>query len=257
MSNLQEILASFSLSSREAKIYLILNKYGELDVPKIVEYIGLSRTAVYEALNNLMAQDFVSYRKEGRSAYYSATHPSKLAKLKDEKEKEVGLLMNEMEETIRQLTGSYNLAHSKPGVRFYEGVEGIKDIYNEILQERGTDMYNYFSPDVVPDSLMNWIEKVFVETRAKRNISVKMITVESDYAKMAVQKDERVLRETLVLPKDKFPMEADCILYGGRKTVFLSYGEKDLIGVIIDSKAIYSTLKAAFDLNWSAAKSMK
>src|SRR3989339_1643167 len=143
MPSSKETLHQFGFTDSEADIYLALNTRGEMDVPSLAKELGLSRTAIYDVLNTLLAKGYIDYRKQGRNAYYKAGHPNKLAGLLEEKKRETALLAGDMEETIRQLTGSFNLAQNKPGVRFFEGEEGLREAALDSLKTKEGIIYTF------------------------------------------------------------------------------------------------------------------
>ena len=124
MPSIQETLETAGLEPIVAEIYLILVENGELTVPKVLEHTDLSRASIYDALAELLAKEYVEYRKEGRNAFYRPVHPNKLFGLIEDKKREVALLEGEMGETVSSLVGAYNLANNKPGVQYFEGDEG-------------------------------------------------------------------------------------------------------------------------------------
>ncbi|MBI2436413.1 MAG: hypothetical protein HYV41_01550, partial [Candidatus Magasanikbacteria bacterium] len=201
-------ISQFGFNDSESAVYLALNQYGELDVPKTVEHTDLSRTTVYEALTMLLGKGFIDYRKEGRNAYYKAGHPNKLAGILEEKKRENTLSMGEMEETIRALTGSFNLVQNKPGVRFFEGEQGVYDVLNYIADGfiPNTEILSFVKvkPMQYEQQLDTAVEN-FLKKRIKANVKTLVLAIDSPEARALKKEDENALRETrLVSSGDTF-----------------------------------------------------
>jgi sugar-specific transcriptional regulator TrmB len=123
-----------SLGNIPGIIYLSLVKNGEMTVPKLVIDLKLSRTIIYEGLAELLADNYVTYRKEGRNAFYSPAHPDKLLDLIAFKKREAESFASNIKDTVDSLRGFYNTAMHRPGVRFFEGEEGLREVWWDILK---------------------------------------------------------------------------------------------------------------------------
>ena len=149
MDSVKTTLLSFGLTDSESEIYLILNKFGEMDVTSLAKQAGLSRTAVYDAFDTLFAHDLIEYRKEGRSALYKTTNPQQLSVLIEQKKSEHTLLLQSMEESMRQLQTTFDVAHSKPGSRYYTDKD---DFYRVLYKNLDTS-----------DEILNFVNAEYLE----------------------------------------------------------------------------------------------
>lgn len=253
MSTIQDTLVNAGFEPSVAKIYTILVENNELAVNEIVKRSELSRAGAYDALNILLVQGYVEYRKEGRNAYYKALHPNKLYAMVEQKKRNEVLFEQEMGETIKTLIGSFNLSNNKPGVRFFEGEEGLKEIYLDTLKEPET-IYALLSPAAVKDSLKDWLNGVYVKQRVDKKIEAKVIAPASNETDLYHQEDKTNFRETVVVSPTNYPVEIEIDIYGKQKVAFISFNEKEMVGFIIDSPAIYKTMKTLFNLSWMQAK---
>jgi len=255
MSSLTEVLATAGLEAISAEIYVILAENGELAVPQILEKTTMSRASVYEALTQLLAQNYVEYRKEGRNAYYKAAHPNKLFGLIDEKKRQERLFEEEMTQTIKSLTGAYNLANNKPGVRFFEGVQGIYTVLDYIAKsfKPDTQILSFVkvkAPEY--EKQLNSAVDNFIKKRIELGVKTLVLAIDSPEAKNLKQNDKNALRETRLVPsKDLFlDFPGGEIFVYGHEVCMVTAEKNTFFALTLSSPAIAQMFKTFFSSQW-------
>lgn len=230
------------MSQAEILDYLYQNMEARASV--IAKKIRRSRTIVYKEIEGLAALGLVEKKlKPNQAAVFSAGHPFLLKKLLERKETRLKKEKELFNNYLPDIVSSFNLMHNRPGIKFYEGVEGLKDIYEEILNE-GKDFYlvrTSYEP-IYNNKIAPIVEK-FIAHRVERNIKVTSI-IPSDIEDPG--KDVKWLMKRFNVKKDMYtaPVEIDIF---GDKVAILSFGE-ELIGTIIESRQIALSLKQLFVL---------
>lgn len=250
MTPLVQTLITAGFEPSVAAIYVALVENGEQQAPQIMAKTGLSRAGVYDALAVLISQNYVEYRKDGRNAYYKAVHPEKLRDLVAQKKREVVLLEGEMGETIKTLIGEYNLTQNKPGVRFFEGVDGLKEMYRDTLI-KGGPIFALLSPAEIPSDLKLWLDKEYVPERVAKKIEAHVIAPSSKETESYTKKDDAALRDTVTISSNDYPIEIEINVYGKSSVAFISFPEQ--IGFILDSPAVAMSMRTFFSLAWKGA----
>ncbi len=125
-----------------------------------------------------MAKLGIIIKKErpNQIAVFMAGHPSQLKKLLDNRETQLKKDRELLNNYLPDIVSSYNLIHNRPGIKMYEGVEGLEKIYNEILNE---DKYFYlirsaYEP-VYKEQILPIVNE-FIKKRIRKNINVTAIT---------------------------------------------------------------------------------
>jgi len=242
----KKVLLQTDLTSSQAEIldYLYQNK--EAKASEIAKKIKRSRAIVYkegEELANLGIIEIID--KPNQVSIYRAKHPSELKKLLENRENKLKKDRELLNNYLPDIISSYNLMHNKPGVRFFEGIEGLRQIYEEILKEE-KDFYlvrSAYEP-VYKKEIVPIIEQ-FIKKRIAKNIKATAITP-ADIEHSVAEKDAKQLMERFWVDKEMYnaPVEIDIF---GNKVAILSFGE-ELIGMIIESKQIAQSLKQLFIL---------
>lgn len=243
-------IQELGLSEKEAKVYLSSLELGSSSVQNIARKSGVNRPTTYVQIESLINKGLVSSVIRGKKRYFSAESPEQLERLLDIKKKEIEEKNNELKSILPELKTIFDLAEEKPKVRFFEGIEGFRAMQLDILR---TDMKNFDGVTPIDDANRIFPPK-FHNPRQKiinkfKNIPTRVIYT-SKKEKTLPKKDGSV--EYRFVPMDKFPFSAEIDLYGENKVAVFSMKSRP-VGVIIENKEIYSTLKLIFELAWQTA----
>lgn len=238
---MQKKLEKLNLEPKEAKVYLALLELGETSIERISKRSKIKRTTVYDVINSLKEKGLIGTARKGKRILYFAEDPREIGTQLEEKK-------NVFESLLPGLLSIYSLIDKKPKVTFFEGVEGIKNVYKdtlsypdqEILMWGATEMFKYF------DSDFSW--NYYLPKRIEKKIWMRAIGPDEPIVKEIQAKDAESLRKTKTFPRDKFSLEVEINLYGNGKIGIMSF--KEQLGIIIESRKIYNTLKNIFEMNW-------
>ncbi|MDD3302354.1 MAG: helix-turn-helix domain-containing protein [Candidatus Gracilibacteria bacterium] len=157
--NLIDILKSFGLTQKESQIFIFLYQYGKKPASTIAKHIGDERTNTYKSLLQLVKKGFISeITKDGTKLFFVANKnifEYKLNAEVDELEKKkdnMHLLKKEFDELEKQ---SFS---GKPNIIFYEGIDGIKNIYDDIVNsagEKGYKLIKFFASNTFENKSSN------------------------------------------------------------------------------------------------------
>ncbi|HLD21666.1 MAG TPA: helix-turn-helix domain-containing protein [Patescibacteria group bacterium] len=247
MSSIEHNLTLCGLDESDIELYLFLAKKGEQDVGSIENASQFSRATVYNSLQRLEKRDLVEKRREGRSVLYSITHPQHLALLAEYKKQEMELLTHDMKKHIEHLTSTYNLTLGKPGIRFFEGEEGIKEALYDTLQAR-SDIYAYVNMDMV-DLYVKRLNEQYMDERQRRGIIKKIILPETTAAKKFAQKIDDHLTQIKLVSKAECPFDVSLQIYNDTIS-YLTVYKKTFLAFTITHPGIAQMQKSLFSFTW-------
>jgi len=249
----ESLFNKIGLNKNQIIVYETLLKKGPLKANKIYQKTPFKRVLVYKILNDLINLRLVEKDETiGPVAVFKPTHPFTLQELVDKKTANLKDVQAVLKGTLPKLISDFNLISGKPGVRFFEGVEGLKQIYEDTLINN-KKIYGLVALGAVEPNLNQWLDTVYVEKRAKAGIFMQAITPDSKAAQTYHELDKKYLRESLVVPADQYPMKVEINIYAKNKIAFISFQESELIGIIVESPAIYATMRTFFKLAWQQA----
>lgn len=238
---LQKDLESTGLSENEAKTYLASLELGEATISRIAKKSGVKRTTSYLIMETLKEKGLISVFKKKSKTYFFAEDPRKLKEIIKETEEKIDRVMPE-------LLSFANLIDKKPKIRYFEGVEGVMEVYRDTLRYPGQEIVAWG-----PENYIGSADEVFFEDyvskRLEKKIWVRAIGPDTRWIRKYTSRDKEQLRKSKLLPLEKFKTKIEIDLYGKNKIGLMSH--KEGIGVIIESQDIHDTLKEIFETMWA------
>ncbi len=242
---LQHIIQSVGLEPHEAKLYLAGLKLGTAPASKYAKATKQNRITTYNYLEDLVKRSIFTASQRGRAMNYAPVSPEQLS---IEVRKNVEALDRAMPE-LRALMGSF---HRKPHVRYFEGPEGVRKVYQDTLTADG-ELLNFANSEVVREFWKEY-DKQYVAKRMKKGIYLKGIAPDDAMGRRVQGKDRKSLREIRLVNAKEFPIHNEINIYDN-KVAIVSFGEDDtdLFGVIIESKEVAETQRQIFEMAWRFA----
>lgn len=248
-------LETIGLTGKEAEIYELLLKKGELVGGDIIKETSLKRATVYKSLYSLEKKGLISKQDLNKKIHFRPLPPDRLIELADSQIKKHERARSDVRTLLPDLMSSYILAVEKPVVSTFEGVKGLKEIYLDTLRE-GKPISAVLTTAAVEPELFDWLTSYYAKQRVKHGVFARVIASTGTWSKEYVKKDAAEARETLLVPDTQFPFAHEVDIYGD-KVAFINYKKGDaLIGVVINHPQIARTMRAWFDLAWKGAQSL-
>jgi len=197
-----QILEEIGLTKTEAKIYIALLELGQTTTTKIVRKARIHASKVYEFLDKLIQKGLVSYVIKSNKKYFSAAEPESLKELIKEKQNK----LNEQEKDIERILPELKeIKKSREDIiqsEIYEGLKGIKSIYEKILSSlnKGETQYIIGAPrvgnELIEGFLLDWHKK-----RIKKGIKCEYI-YDGDARDYGKVREKMPLTEVKYLPRN-------------------------------------------------------
>lgn len=243
---IEQILTANGFSAKEATVYLAVLEAGEISVSRIAGKTHLKRTSVYDILETLKERGVVSVTKRKGVQYVSALSPRNLIG----QFKQAASLA---EDALPQLMEMAYSSPLKPRMRFYEGIDGLKEILRDMSFSK-TQTLGFTDYDKMPKEMFTFIRKEVVPERRKRKNHILLIVPRNERNLQVQTEDEIHFGEHRIVDFPDEKNHIEILLYDSSKVGFLSFKEDERFGVVIDSPAIYQTLKNLFYLVWGQAE---
>ncbi len=237
----KSVLNSLGLVGKKADVYLAALELGSANVIEISKKSHIKRTTTYNVLLELIEQGMVSQAMKGKKRFFVGEAPEKI--LREMKNKE-----RMFSEILPQLQSIHNSKVGKPKVRYYEGRDGLKEVYEDTLRQPGKEILGFFSYDIVDILGKEWVDD-YVKRRILKGVHARAIgpndkSLLRDY----IQNDQLHRRATKLIDQQDFPFSVEIDIYGHQHVAMIS--AKEEIGLIIEGIEIHDTLKHLFNLVW-------
>jgi HTH-type transcriptional regulator, sugar sensing transcriptional regulator len=250
-------IEELGLSNKEARVYVANLMLGAAGVQQIADTSGIKRVTTYVILESLGSLGLVSQTTKAKKTLFNAESPENLRRLLDKKEQSIQEQKSHLDEILPDLKGLSSITRETPIIRFYDGAEGIRTIQKLFWSEMSAtdepkitygisnlDHVNTFFPDIVDNSGN--------PDRIALGIKSKFLYTSKDGAILKATDTSRN-RESRFLPYDKFPIDGDISIKGGKVIVLSLQGSKPS-GFVIHSAEYSKTMLSLFNLSWESAE---
>jgi sugar-specific transcriptional regulator TrmB len=248
---MRALVVGAGFSGREADVYLALLELGKGTVAEIARKAKINRTTGYDILDHLVNKGLASISGKGPKQEYAIESPERLRKLFEEKLEQDQELLKETDQLLPQLRSMYGKG-SRPQVRFYEGKEGLREVYEDTLTSNET-IRAYANVDDMHKALPGYFPHYYAR-RAEKGIAIRCIIPDNPAGRELVSKDSRELRESALVPDDKYHFSPEINIYDN-KVMIASWREK--LGIVMESAEIAEAMKEIFELAWAEAKRLE
>lgn len=249
-AGVRPLLRQAGLEDREIEVYLALLALKVARVSAVAEAAKQTRSHTYLLLRALMAKGLVSEVERGSILHFVVESPQRLlAYLTDRAEEmhRVRGLLEEVMPTLATLTGPFL---GKPRVTLLQGLEGMKQLYRDVLQQEfciffnAQKMYETFGSNLLftlfgKDVRLRGRELFIDNADARR------------YLQEIMQHEEYEVR---LLPKE-IQFDTETVIFGESVALFAYDDEKTIVR--IENATIAQTFRAWFDVLWKTGKKTK
>ncbi|MFA7209628.1 MAG: helix-turn-helix domain-containing protein [Parcubacteria group bacterium] len=246
--SLEQDLKSIGLEEKEAKVYLAALELGPTSIQNLTEKSGIKRSTVYEMIKNLEKKGLVSETSKGKRRLMVASEPERLKQSITAKERL-------LKEILPELKSLNNIGNVKPIIRYYEGKEGLRQIYKDTLTTKNK-LTLWISPiqsmlETIGEDFLN----SYVEERTSLGIWVNSVYITSqrveDYKYLNPTTFEKTLRRIRFTSPDINIKNAMCI-YGNKVAIISS--RKEGFGFVMESADYAETMRVFHNLLWNISK---
>jgi len=243
---LEQYLQKLGLSDKEAKLYLTGLQLGPATIQELANNSAIKRSTVYELIESLRNKNLVTQTQRNKKKFYVAQEPEDLLLFLRQKEKV-------LEQILPDLEALKNTGTRKPAIRIFEGIKGVKQIYEDIIKKPGEILAMAAPKDKIALSILDYLRNDWEPRRIQSGIKMKRININNkqgkvkDYEKVQVAKE---LEEVYYLPKENYPFSIGIYAYRN-KVAFVSYHEREMVGIIIRSPEINWTVRMIFSMFWA------
>jgi len=252
----RESLETSGLSHDEAEVYEILLVNGQLGAGRILTKTDIKRGLLYKTLGRLIKRGLVEEKIIRGRGVFSAAPPDEIYKAAEAAEAEAVRIKKSIFESLPEMKAKYNLSHERPVIRFYEGADGLKKLYEEKLLPTASKEFRFIRPlqaNVYQNIFGKWFG-YFLSRRAELGVKSFAITPDDADANHDPAVDAgRGVARTWIRPED-YSSQVEINTHGDR-TEMISYG-KEIFAFTIDDAFIAKAIKDLLILADRGAKTI-
>lgn len=240
---IQKILGTLGLSEYEAAVYLAALTVGPSPILTLSRAANVKRTTVYTIVGALQNKGLMIREVRGWKTLFAAERPEKLEAIIESRKLELA-------KVLPDLSALYNLRGEEGAIRFYDGIEAVKTVYESLLR----DVKPHEDYLIVSD-LRQWLKldeaffQDFIERRAKLNINIRMLVQPSDVARKH-KKFEKTFNENIRFLPEGTKLTTNLVIIP--KRVVIHQLVPPVFAMTIENPSIIRMHREQFEIMWEA-----
>ena len=240
-------LQNFGLNEKEAKTYIKLLELGKSTANDLSKHTGILRQTLYQILDKLISKGLVSHIIIAGVKYFQAADPSKFNAILKEKQKIIA-------ELLPKLKSIKSIIKNKPKIEFYQTIDGLKSIYNDIINTKPRELFEYGNSKNFLKTMKFYFIENYIKRRTLNKIKLKLITEPDKKIISLYGTDKDLYRETRYL-KEMENIKINGYIYKN-KFAILTLTEQPF-GIIIEDEDIPDAQRRFFNIMWGLSKDTK
>jgi len=234
-------LTTIGLTENEAGVYLASLSLGPATIQNIATAAEIKRTTAYTVVDSLMQKGLMNIVVRGFKKFFVPENPERVQQLLEtRKERFAGLLP--------EFSSLYNLEGGESIIKYYEGLEAVKNVYENLL----IDIKPYDDYLIIADQ-SKWIAldekyfKDFTERRAKLNINIRALQVDSP-----ISRHYKTLEKNLNFTIKFLPTSTELTtnLVITPTTLVIHQLHPPILAIVIQNKSAIKLHKEIFEIMW-------
>jgi len=240
-SRLFSALINLGLNEKEAMVYLACLSLGPTTVLKISRSAGLKRATVYTVIETLKQRGLINMEVKGFKTLFAAEDPEKLETM-------LKLKRKELEEVLPDLSAMYNLKGGEGKIKYYEGLESVKSVYNSLLRDiKPSEDYLVIGDQNLWHKLDEDFFQDFIVRRSKLNIKIRLLFPDSKIAREH-KKIEKNFNEKIKILQPDTTLTTNIVITPQR--LIIHQLTAPIMAIVIENKSTIQTQRELFEIIW-------
>lgn len=227
---------------------MALLELGPSTVSEVARKAGINRTTGYDILEILVSEGLASSLAKAKVQKYAAENPEKIIDYAQNKIKKAQDILIGAKKIAPELKSIYQVKE-KPVVKFYEGKEGIKRVFEDTLAAKET-IVGYGCAEPMQKSMPEFFPE-YIKKRVNKKVHARGVLPDTPLMRKFTKNDKKELRQSRLVPKKDLDLEIEVNIYDN-KVMLVSWAEN--LGILIESQKIADAHKKIFELVWAGAK---
>ena len=251
-------LQKTGFGEKEAKIYVALLELGGAYPSRIAEYSGLNRSTTYKILTDLSIRGLVNEIEKRNKYFYQIEKPEKITRFIESKKKRIEDEFDRTKELIPEIEGLFGMLKKHPKVTYYEGIEGVMSIYEDMLLEKKPyEMLAFSRVDELESFFSKEFFKRWVNTKVQKKITTRGIGPDLKHnreysGRLFENAPKEFWPDIRYVPENLFPYKGEITLYGESKVSIVNFDRSQLNGIVIEDKNLHRAMRTIFELSWNS-----
>jgi sugar-specific transcriptional regulator TrmB len=254
---IENFLKTLGLNDNEIRVCLYLLTHGESIASIIAKRLEMKRATVYQVLESLENKELISSFEKNKVAHFDAVEPEEIVQLCEQRvhqmqriREKAEVLKSEMQKLREK--GKMPTLEIRGKIKYYEGLDAVTDLISETLNEKSNEQFcfglNTYHTELAGDDWGSYTQK-----RVRKGMHVKSVQPDTPAAVDYKRRDKDELRQTRLVPHEKFPGRCEINIIGNMIAIFSTRGQVPM-GMKMYNHDMAEALKSLFRLAWERAE---
>lgn len=239
----RQTLKALGFSDNECKVLLPLFAKRKLSAKAISQQTALSFDTVHYTLYSLQKKKLIHRTSRNKEDMVEICTDAAFIQWIDEQKTVNASVYDEAKETLDTFLTTIKEADWKPTVNYFEGKQGVIDIYEDMIRE-GKDIYGWRDIRKLHESLGGYVD-TYIGKRVQKGIHSYGIMPRNSVNTAYAKKKEQGRK---VKFSDHLDIDGEIRIYGN-KVAIITFHEDNPVGLVI-SGPVTQLFKAIFDEAW-------
>lgn len=247
------VLLEIGFSPGEIKVYFALLELGETTIGPLSKKAQVTPAKIYDIIEKLIKKGLVTTIIKSGTKYFQSADPKQIIRLLNEKKNKIDEQKKEFKNLLPQIEIKKKLAEDIQTAQIYQTFEGIRTLYNEILETLKETKEDFVSFTLGGEEYQNKESGYFFQEydtkRRAAKIKIRLLGHESQrkFLKSITQEDKNIQVKYL-----QYKMPTGVIIFGDRVATLI--WKNIPTAFVIRSKQTAQSYKQFFEDMWNVAK---
>jgi HTH-type transcriptional regulator, sugar sensing transcriptional regulator len=243
---LDEELAKLGFGDKKIALYRALLESGGGSAADLARTAGVKRTTAYDILDELYRDRLATVTFAGKKRIFTAEPPENLQSLVEQQ-------MAAVDRVLPGLKELYSKHENRARVRFYEGVDGLRSVHDELLKVESGEYFYFGSMSSFEGSMGKAYMQDFIAQRIRKKIWSNAIRIRGhELADPITHGGDENYRRVRYISKPLQEDVASLTLFDGKVAICSSSREN--FGMVIESGEMFTILRFLWDYIWDLAE---
>ncbi len=235
-------LLELGFSENEARVYCAALSLESASIAQISSVSQVKRTTIYPVIMGLQKKGLINIELKGLKKRFIVESPERLVEIFEEKKQK-------LENLIPEFMTLYNFKGGESFIKYYEGVQGIKNSYEQLLKDFHYNDYYFIMSDAEKWYQLDeeYLDN-FTRRRSKILLDTRLIMIDSPKAQYYKKYEKNFNQKTKILPKGT-KLSINLVITPFR--VLLQQLTIPIFSIAIENRSIIEMHKESFEIIWN------
>lgn len=240
---LKSSLVDFGLSEKEASLYISSLEIGSSNIVRLAKLSDIKRPTAYLVIESLIKKGLMKVEITGLKKKYAPEKPERLENIIDQKK-------NDLIKNLPFLNQIYSEDKNDTFIKYYEGLNAIKLIYNDLLKdlEYNSDYCVIGNQDIWFYLDQKFFQN-FIENRSKKTINIRLLFQDSEIAREHKKFEKNYNEKIKILPL-KTSITTNMVITSKKLLIHQLFPTQ--LCIVIENKSIIKMNQEMFEIIWNS-----